>query len=163
MKGQVPRPKSKASRGRQPQSFRRGTPVPTSAMSSTGIAPLGLSLSLVEIKEAVRTEIGLAPAPPENILASCIDSGLQKYSADNWAAIELLRIVQELPSVPAWARLLAGLFGLGAAAQGFVDIRDGLTGHPRPQALTKFATPEFQLPKGFSLPSPAFQLPAPKF
>jgi hypothetical protein len=133
----------KGSGDRRVKSFKRRT-----GMSARAVNPVGLSISLVTIKDAVRRDFGLAPAPPENIISSCFDYGLQKYSSDGWFAIEFVRIVQELPEVPAWIKIGAALFGIGAGLQGAIDIRDGLAGNPRQQILASFTMPEFQFPRG---------------
>jgi hypothetical protein len=152
---EFPAIRTKVSRHRRPRSLKRGSRKRVTRLAASAFVPQGLSISLVKIKEAARTEFGLLPAPPENLIASCVDYGLQKYSSDSWIAIEFVRIVQELPDVPAWAKILTGLFGVGAGLQGVVDIRDGLAGRARPQTMAKFTVPEFQLPRGFAFPRPA--------
>ncbi|MDX6577336.1 MAG: hypothetical protein QOE96_3289 [Blastocatellia bacterium] len=136
---------------------RRQTFRGTTLMSTNRSAPPNFQVSLVKIKEAARRELGLAPAPPATIVASCFDYGLQKYSPDNWVTIELVRIVQELPGVPEWVKGVAGLFGVGAFLLGTVDIGESLRGQTKPQKLLSFAVPEFQLPKGLALPVPTGQ------
>jgi hypothetical protein len=136
---------------RRAKSFIRGTGGPAGIRG-----PVGLSISLVKIKDGMRRDFGLAPALPENIINSCIDYGLQKYSSDCWFAIEFVRIVQELPEAPPWLKIGAALFGIGAGLQGAIDIRDGLAGKPRQQTLASFTTPEFQFPRGFTLAWPTY-------
>ena len=128
---------------RRAKSFKRRTRTSLSTVNS-----VRLSISLVKIKDAMRSDFGLAPAPPENIISSCFDYGLQKYSSDSWFAIEFVRIVQELPEVSPWIKIAAGVIVIGAGLQGVIDIREGLSGNPRQQSLASFTTPEFQFPRG---------------
>jgi hypothetical protein len=135
------------------KSFKSHARKPTTALASVGIAPVVPMLSLVEVKDAARKTVGLAPAPPENLIASCVDYGFQEYSSDAWIVIQLVRIVHELPDVPPWVKLLTAFFGIGAGLQGVVDVRDGLAGHPRAQGLPKFLVPKFQFPNGITFPT----------